>query len=145
MSDIVERLRGRADRYRQLWGNAAYYTEGDALFDEKTADTITTLRADLQKLNERNAEYIGTIDRLRRRVAETDVEIERLGKKLNVARYGEPDFAWSIYEAQMVDLRATNERLRAALEEIEQVALSYVHMKYAKLARAALEEEKPNG
>jgi len=83
MSDIVERLRGRADRYRQLWGNAAYYTEGDALFDEKTADTITTLRA-------------------------------------------------------------TNERLRAALEEIEQVALSYVHMKYAKLARAALEEEKPN-
>jgi hypothetical protein len=43
-------------------------------------------------------------------------EVERLGKKLNVARYGEPDFAWSIYEAQMVDLRATNERLRAALE-----------------------------
>ena len=36
------------------------------------------MRADLQKLNERNAEYIGTIDRLRRRVAETDVEIERL-------------------------------------------------------------------
>jgi hypothetical protein len=36
------------------------------------------------------------------------------------------------------------ERLRAALEEIEQVALSYVHMKYAKLARAALTQEKPN-
>jgi hypothetical protein len=33
------------------------------------------------------------------------------------------------------------ERLRAALEEIEQVALSYVHMKYAKLARAALTQE----
>ncbi len=45
---------------------------------KEAADTITTLRADLQKLNERNAEYIGTIDRLRRRVAETDVEIERL-------------------------------------------------------------------
>ena len=85
MSDIVERLRGRADRYRQLWGNAAYYTEGDALFDEKTADTITTLRADLQKLNERNAEYIGTIDRLRRRVAETDVEIERLRAVMKTA------------------------------------------------------------
>jgi hypothetical protein len=37
------------------------------------------------------------------------------------------------------------ERLRAALVEIEQVALSYVHMKYAKLAREALAEEKPNG
>jgi len=50
MTDIVERLRGRADRYRQLWGNAAYYTEGDALFDEKTADTITTLRATNERL-----------------------------------------------------------------------------------------------
>jgi chromosome segregation ATPase len=45
---------------------------------KEAASTITTLRADLQKLNERNAEYIGTIDRLRRRVAETDAEIERL-------------------------------------------------------------------
>jgi len=42
--------------------------------------------ADLQKLKERNAEYIGTIDRLRRRVAETDVEIERLRAALDVVR-----------------------------------------------------------
>jgi hypothetical protein len=42
----------------------------------------------------------------------------------------------------IASLRAEVERLRAALEEIEQVALSYVHMKYAKLARAALAEEK---
>jgi uncharacterized coiled-coil protein SlyX len=42
--------------------------------------------ADLQKLNERNAEYIGTIDRLRRRVAETDVEIERLRAALKDIR-----------------------------------------------------------
>jgi chromosome segregation ATPase len=53
---------------------------------KEAADTITTLRADLQKLNERNAEYIGTIDRLRRRVAETDVEIERLRAALDVVR-----------------------------------------------------------
>jgi len=52
---------------------------------KEAADTITTLRADLQKLNERNAEYIGTIDRLRRRVAETDVEIERLRDVLKTA------------------------------------------------------------
>jgi uncharacterized coiled-coil protein SlyX len=43
------------------------------------------MRADLQKLNERNAEYIGTIDRLRRRVAETDVEIERLRDVMKTA------------------------------------------------------------
>jgi uncharacterized coiled-coil protein SlyX len=45
---------------------------------KEAADTITTL-------NERNAEYIGTIDRLRRRVAETDVEIERLRDVLKTA------------------------------------------------------------
>jgi uncharacterized coiled-coil protein SlyX len=52
---------------------------------KEAADTITTLRADHQKLNERNAEYIGTIDRLRRRVAETDVEIERLRDVMKTA------------------------------------------------------------
>ena len=45
MSDIVDGLRGRADRYRQLWGNAAYYTAGDALFDEKAATRIKQLEA----------------------------------------------------------------------------------------------------
>jgi hypothetical protein len=50
MSDIVARLRGRAASYRQLWGNAAYYTEGDALLDEKTADTITRLTAEVERL-----------------------------------------------------------------------------------------------
>ncbi len=80
---------------------------------KEAADTITTLRA----------------------------EVERLGKKLNVARYGEPDFAWSIYEAQMVDLRATNERLRAALKDIRDHSLEL----YATgVARAALAQEEPN-
>jgi len=45
-------------------------------------------------------------------------------------------------KAEMDRQAAEIERLRAALREIEQVALSYVHMKYAKLARAALAEEK---
>ena len=42
----------------------------------------------------------------------------------------------------LAEAAAKIERLRAALVEIEQVALSYVHMKYAKLAREALAEEK---
>ncbi len=45
---------------------------------------------------------------------------------------------------ELKEAKAEIERLRAALREIEQVALSYVHMKYAKLARAALAEEKSN-
>jgi hypothetical protein len=43
---------------------------------------------------------------------------------------------------ELKEAKAEIERLRAALVEIEQVALSYVHMKYAKLAREALAEEK---
>lgn len=33
-------------------------------------------------------------------------ERDDLGRKLNTARYGQPDFAWSIHEAAMSDLRA---------------------------------------
>jgi len=43
---------------------------------------------------------------------------------------------------ELKEAKAEIKRLRVALVEIEQVALSYVHMKYAKLARAALAEEK---
>ena len=49
------------------------------------AAEIERLRDEVERLNERNAEYIGTIDRLRRRVAETDVEIERLRDVLKTA------------------------------------------------------------
>lgn len=96
---------------------------------KEAADTITTLRADLQKLNERNAEYIGTIDRLRRRVAETDVEIERLRAALewiNQQRYTRrntinPDSAFDC-------AISLNEKLIAVMDA----------------ARAALAQEKPN-
>jgi len=47
-------------------------------------------------------------------------EIERVGRELNIARYGEPNFAWSLHQAQMADLRADNERLRAGLAACEQ-------------------------
>jgi hypothetical protein len=62
------------------------------------------------------AEAADEITRLR-------AENERLGRALNVARYGEADFAWSVHEAQMVELRAENERLTAALAAIEKLAL----------------------
>jgi hypothetical protein len=103
---------------------------------KEAADTITTLRADHQKLNERNAEYIGTIDRLRRRVAETDVEIERLRADLAHAdaKGQENDkLLWGTIKA--------NERLRAALKDIRDHSLEL----YATgVARAALAQEEPN-
>lgn len=50
---------------------------------------------------------------------------ERLGREVNMARYGQPDFAWSIHKQAMADLKtraerlaATNERLEAALKRV---------------------------
>ena len=82
-------------------------------------------------------EAAAELDRLR-------AEVERLGKKLNVARYGEPDFAWSIHQAQMADLRTTNERLTKALEKISLMDKVHEHDLFSAtcVARAALAEEK---
>ena len=42
-------------------------------------------------------------------------EKEQLGREVNMARYGQPDFAWSIHEDAMADLEAKLEELRQAL------------------------------
>ena len=39
------------------------------------------------------------------RIEELVKERDELGRKLNTARYGQPDFAWSIQEEEMSDLR----------------------------------------
>lgn len=39
-------------------------------------------------------------------------EKERLGRQVNLAKYGEPDFAWSFHQAAMADFRNEIERLR---------------------------------
>lgn len=44
---------------------------------------------------------------------------ERLGREVNMARYGQPDFAWSIHKQAMADLQARAERLEAALRAIQ--------------------------
>ena len=39
------------------------------------------------------------------RIEQLVKERDELGRKLNTARYGQPDFAWSIHEEEMSDLR----------------------------------------
>ena len=90
MSDIVDGLRGRAGRYRQLWGNAAYYTEGDALFDEKAADRIEQLEAALRELLEAD-------DNLR----------ELMPRWVSEA----------LIEGALIRVRTAKDKARAALEE----------------------------
>jgi hypothetical protein len=141
MSDIVERLRAPA-----YWiSGSSEGHEGDNSAPLEAAATITTLRADHQKLNERNAEYIGTIDRLRRRVAETDVEIERLSEANEMML---TDIRRT--DVDMLAFKAEIERLRAALlvgvcmlsemglDPREKCQMAYDHLS------AALAQEKPH-
>ena len=52
---------------------------------------------------------------MRDRIEELVKERDDLGRKLNTARYGQPDFAWSIHEKEMADLRA---KLTKAVEAL---------------------------
>lgn len=73
-------------------------------------------------------------------------EIQRLAKQVNIAKYGNPDFAWSVYEAKMNELIVENGKMREALQLIidHPVASSgkwFVGVKEIKgVARAALED-----
>ena len=143
MSDIVERLLAQGN------GNYTNGTMSPVVMDMvDAANVITTLRVDLQKLKERNAEYIGTIDRLRRRVAETDVEIERLNREL--------DDVWDALAIQREDnvsfgdafkqMTSEIERLQAALDVVRASGLligsTTLHDKVRAVVHAALAEEK---
>ena len=45
------------------------------------------------------------------RITELEAKLQRLGRELNLAKYGEPDFAWEIHKNAVADLEA---RLAAA-------------------------------
>ena len=67
-------------------------------------------------------------------------ERDDLGRKLNTARYGQPDFAWSIHEAAMADLRA---KLAKAVEERDEYkAAAEICGKAARAMLAELENEQ---
>lgn len=55
------------------------------------------------------------------RIEELVKERDDLGRKLNTARYGQPDFAWSIHEDAMADLRAKLTKAMEALRETTQM------------------------
>ena len=50
------------------------------------------------------------------RIEQLTAERDRLGRELNVAKYGQPDFAWSVHLAAMAEVQAERDRLREALE-----------------------------
>jgi hypothetical protein len=51
------------------------------------------------------------------RIEALTAKCEALGQEVNMAKYGQPDFAWSIHVEAMADLEADNARLRYELRE----------------------------
>lgn len=74
-------------------------------------DEVERMRGAIQKNN------VEILD-LRMRVEAAEAEKARLGRQLNTARYGQPDFSWSVHKEAMVALQAD---LDAALARVEKL------------------------
>lgn len=55
------------------------------------------------------------ITALRAQLAEAKADKERLGRELNLARYGQPDFSWQVHKEAMAAANARADRAEAAL------------------------------
>jgi hypothetical protein len=64
---------------------------------------------------------------------------EMLGREVNIARYGQPDFAWSVHVQVMDDLNA---KLAKAVEALREVA-GECGCSTARAIIAEIEGEKP--
>lgn len=67
------------------------------------------------------------------RITDLEAKLQRLGRELNLAKYGEPDFAWEIHKNAVADLEA---RLAAAeagedalAEMVERAQTIFAHCK----------------
>ena len=61
---------------------------------------------------------------LSERIEELERENAKLVSEVNIAKYGEPNFAWSIHNAVMADLQA---KLAKAVEYLRKIA-AYTHI-----------------
>ena len=82
-------------------------------------DHLTTQRAGniMRIAQEMESTILALCDALDAVQAEND----RLGRDLNMAKYGKPDFAWSTHLEAMADLRAENERLQTIIGNLHTV------------------------
>ena len=90
--------------------------------------------------------YLGrpVIEEAADRLLTLRAERDRLGRELNVAKYGVPDFAWSMHKMAMADLEADNTRLRGALWAIlacETPNANATVTRMASITKAALKGE----
>lgn len=71
--------------------------------------------------------YISTVKLLpfRDRIEQLEREKARLGREVNMAKYGEPNFAWSMHSAAMADLQA---KLAKAVETLREIVSNQGYM-----------------
>ncbi len=62
------------------------------------------------------------------RIEALTAKCEALGQEVNMAKYGQPDFAWSIHLEAMADLEADNARLQGMVDKCQSIAKDAVSM-----------------
>jgi hypothetical protein len=110
----VAALVKRWDEYSKIAGVLSPLGIGKVIGNEMR-DRIKALTAQLAEdadvrtqIDHRLEELVGQVDAL-------TAKCEALGQEVNMAKYGQPDFAWSIHLEAMADLKAENARLRESL------------------------------
>lgn len=71
-------------------------------------------------------EAVTDLEAARAETEQLKAEIARLGRELNLAKYGEPDFSWSIHKEAMADLLDRAEKAEAERDEaLAQAAMAF--------------------
>ena len=125
--ELIARLRDRAKEDRQIQSNnegvAAALKGQRLLFDQGFRSQSNTfavrLALDYERCAKKDAELAADWEAAADRIEEVVKERDDIGRKLNTARYGQPDFAWSIHEEAIADLRA---KLAKAVEALREIA-----------------------
>ena len=55
------------------------------------------------------------ITALRAQLAEVKADKEKLGREVNIAKYGQPDFSWQVHREALAEANARADRAEAAL------------------------------
>lgn len=86
------------------------YMEPDDQGDWVRLSDLAAARAEIERLKRLCDDHASSL-------IKADAEIERRGRELNLAKYGEPDFSWSIHKEAMSELLARAEKAEAERDE----------------------------
>lgn len=150
---LVRRAKERAKEDRQIQANneaVAVALKGQRLlFDQGFRSQSNTfavrLGLDYENCAKKDArlasdweEAAYAITTLRTQLAEVKAEKERLGRELNLARYGQPDFSWQVHKEAIAEANARADRAEADLQAMTMLKENYAAMKdRAEAERAA--------